>query len=89
MNKINEKIKRMLTGTVISTAANKTSKVKIERRVAHPVYGKIITLSSNLLVHDEGNMCKKGDVVSITSVRPISKNKTWELVEVISSAQTD
>ena len=87
MNKIVQKDSRIVMGTAVGNALNKTVKVKIERRTAHPVYGKIMTLSVNRLVHDENNVCKKGDKVAISSIRPKSKNKTWQLVEVITNSQ--
>jgi small subunit ribosomal protein S17 len=87
MNKIDEKNNRIVVGTAVGDALNKTVKVMIERRTAHPVYGKIMTLSANRLVHDESNVCKKGDKVSISSIRPKSKNKTWQLVEVLNSSK--
>ena len=60
--------------------------VLIERRVKHPVYGKYITRSSKLHAHDENNVCKEGDVVTIAECRPISKTKSWSLVEVVQVA---
>ena len=59
----------------------------IERRVQHPVYGKFIRRSTKLHAHDENNVCKEGDVVTIAECRPISKTKAWTLVEVIETAQ--
>ena len=77
---------RTTTGRVISNKMDKTASVLVERLVKHPVYGKFIKRSTKLLVHDEQNQCKEGDVVSITSCRPMSKNKTFKLVEIIESA---
>lgn len=78
-----EKVQRTLTGSVTSNAMDKTATVMIERRIKHPVYGKYITRSTKLHVHDENNECNKGDVVVIEQCRPISKTKSWNLVEVI------
>ncbi|MDH5611175.1 MAG: 30S ribosomal protein S17 [Gammaproteobacteria bacterium] len=78
-----EKVQRTLTGSVTSNAMDKTATVMIERRIKHPVYGKYITRSTKLHVHDENNECNKGDVVVIEQCRPISKTKSWNLVQVI------
>ena len=78
-----EKVQRTLTGSVTSNAMDKTATVMIERRIKHPVYGKYITRSTKLHVHDENNECNKGDVVVIEQCRPISKTKSWNLVEVV------
>lgn len=85
MVEISEKI-RTVTGRVVSNKMDKTVSVLVERLVKHPVYGKYIKRSTKLLVHDEDNRCQEGDVVSITSCRPLSKNKTFRLVEVINSS---
>jgi small subunit ribosomal protein S17 len=78
---------RTLTGKVISNKMDKSITVLIERRVQHPVYGKFIRRSTKLHAHDENNVCKEGDVVTIAECRPISKTKAWTLVEVIETAQ--
>jgi small subunit ribosomal protein S17 len=78
-----DKVQRTLTGSVTSNAMDKTATVMIERRIKHPVYGKYITRSTKLHVHDENNECNKGDVVVIEQCRPISKTKSWNLVQVI------
>ncbi len=78
---------RTVVGRVISNKMDKTASVLVERRVKHPVYGKIIKRSTKLLVHDEGNVCQEGDVVTITSCKPYSKRKTFRLVDVIESAR--
>jgi small subunit ribosomal protein S17 len=78
-----EKGQRTLTGSVTSDAMDKTVTVMIERRVKHPVYGKYITRSTKLHVHDEKNECNMGDLVVIEQCRPISKTKSWNLVEVV------
>ena len=84
MSESNEKI-RTVTGRVVSNKMDKTVSVLVERLVKHPIYGKYVKRSTKFLVHDEENKCREGDVVSITSCRPISKNKTFRLVEVITS----
>ena len=78
-----ENVQRTLTGSVTSDAMDKTVTVMIERRIKHPVYGKYITRSTKLHVHDENNECNTGDVVVIEQCRPISKTKSWNLVEVV------
>ncbi len=85
MTENNEKI-RLVTGKVISDKMDKSITVKVERLVKHPIYGKYIRRSSKYMVHDESNQAKEGDVVSITSCRPISKNKTFKLVSVLGSS---
>lgn len=68
---------RILTGTVVSTKADKTVAVRVERRVMHPIYKKYIMKSKKYLAHDETNGCQDGETVSIIEVRPISKRKRW------------
>lgn len=72
--------KRILQGVVVSDAADKTIIVKVERRFAHPLYKKFIRRSKKYAAHDETNIAKVGDVVRIRETRPISKNKSWELI---------
>ena len=81
-----EKSARTATGKVVSNKMDKTITVLIERRVKHPVYGKYITRSSKIHAHDESNQCGIGDTVTVAETRPISKSKTWNLVEVVESA---
>jgi small subunit ribosomal protein S17 len=71
---------RQLTGVVISDKANKTITVKIERKVKHPTYGKIMTRSTKVHAHDELNSAKIGDLVTVQECRPLSKSKTWMLL---------
>jgi small subunit ribosomal protein S17 len=82
----NRKI-RTLTGKVVSDKMNKTAVVLFERKVKHPKYGKYIKKSTKFKIHDEDNKCKIGDIVTITEVRPISKEKSWKLVEVLGSKE--
>ena len=77
---------RTISGRVASNKMDKTITVLVERLVRHPVYGKYIRRSSKLLAHDANNECREGDVVSIMSCRPLSKNKTWKLVEILKKA---
>ena len=71
-----EKNARTLTGRVVSDKMNKSVTVLIERRVKHPVYGKIVK------AHDESNDCRQGDLVTIAETRPLSKTKSWTLVKI-------
>ena len=80
------KIARTLSGRVVSDKCDKTISVLIERRVKHPVYGKIVSKSTKVSAHDEENTCKIGDVVTIAETRPFSKTKTWKLVEIVEKA---
>jgi len=72
--------KRVLTGRVVSDKMDKTVTVLIERRVMHPLYKKFIRRSKKYAAHDEANMCKEGDLVSIEECPPISKRKAWLVV---------
>ena len=74
-----EQVKKIktLTGTVVSDKMNKTAVVLLEKKVKHPKYGKYVKKSTKYKVHDQDNICKIGDVVTITEVRPISKNKSF------------
>lgn len=73
--------KRILTGTVTSDKTDKTVTVKVERRVKHPLYGKIIQRSKKYHAHDEANEYNVGDTVRIEETRPISKTKTWTVID--------
>lgn len=86
MSEQKQKNQRMVTGRVVSDKMNKSITVLIERRVKHPVYGKFVRKSSKVFAHDENNECKAGDLVTIAECRPISKNKSWRLVEVVEKA---
>ena len=72
--------KRVLTGTIVSDKGDKTVVVNVERRVKHPLYGKIIRLSKKYHAHDEANIAKIGDIVQIEECAPISKTKRWTVV---------
>jgi small subunit ribosomal protein S17 len=77
---------RTVQGRVTSNKMDKTITVMVERTVKHPIYGKFIKRSTKLHAHDEANVCNEGDVVTITECRPLSKSKTWKLVDVIVKA---
>ncbi len=75
--------KRVLTGTVVSDKGDKTVVVRVERRVKHPLYGKIIKLSKKYHAHDDGNAYREGEQVRIEECAPISKNKNWTVLDRI------
>ncbi|TSH77290.1 30S ribosomal protein S17 [Acinetobacter sp. RF15A] len=83
---MSENTVRTLTGKVVSDKMDKSIVVLIERRVQHPLYGKLIRRSTKLHAHDENNTAKLGDVVTIKESRPMSKTKSWTLVEVVEAA---
>jgi len=77
--------KRVLTGTVVSDKTDKTVVVKVERRVKHPLYGKIIRRSKKYHAHDEANAFKEGEIVRIEECAPISKLKSWKVLEKVTA----
>ena len=86
-NKIN-KLRRPMVGKVVSNKMDKSVSVAIERLIKHPIYGKYIRRTSKIVAHDESNKCQEGDIVSISPCKPISKNKSWNVVN-INSTGTD
>ncbi len=80
------KVKRSLTGRVVSDKMDKTITVLVERRVKHPVYGKVMVKSKKYHVHDAENACKMGDIVQIEEGRPLSKTKSWVLSAIVEKA---
>lgn len=81
-----EKLQKTLRGVVASNKMEKSATVTIERRVKHPLYGKIVKRSTKLSVHDEANECEVGDTVLIEQCAPVSKTKSWKLVKVVEKA---
>jgi small subunit ribosomal protein S17 len=77
---------RKLTGRVVSNKMQKTVTVEIERLIRHEPYGKFIRRTTKLLAHDEKGECREGDVVTIAPCRPLSRRKSWQLVEVVEKA---
>lgn len=77
------KLKRTLTGTVTSDKMDKTVTVLVERKVKHPLLGKIIRVSKKYHAHDEANECHTGDVVTIEECRPIAKTKSWRVAKLV------
>ena len=74
-------------GVVVSTKMDKSIVVAVKRKVKHPIYGKFINKTRKLMAHDEENSCSIGDTVLISETRPLSKNKTWRLIEIIERAK--
>ena len=81
-----DKNTRKVIGRVVSNKMDKTVSVAIERMMKHPVYGKYIRRTTKVLAHDAENTCKEGDRVAISEIRPISKNKSWAVVDVVERA---
>ncbi|BAJ04124.1 30S ribosomal protein S17 [Shewanella violacea] len=77
---------RTLQGRVLSNKMDKSITVAIERKVKHPLYGKYLKRTTKIHAHDESNQCNEGDVVTIRECRPLSKTKSWTLVEVVTKA---
>ena len=73
---------RTLSGRIVSDKMDKTITVLVERRVKHPVYGKILTKSSKIKAHDDSNDASMGDLVTIAECRPVSKDKAWKLINI-------
>lgn len=80
-------IKHSKVGLVISDKMDKTVTVQLERRVKHPLYGKYMTRNTKVHAHDAENTCNEGDTVRIAECRPLSKTKSWQVLEVIERAQ--
>ena len=80
--------KRVLTGNVVSDKGDKTVVVLVERKVKHPLYGKIIKRSKKYHAHDEGNEYREGETVRIEETAPISKLKTWKVIERVNTHAT-
>ncbi len=76
-------LRKERTGIVVSNKMDKTITVAVKRKVMHPIYGKFVNKTKKLLAHDEENTCNIGDTVRIMETRPLSKRKSWRLVEVI------
>ncbi|MDL2227978.1 30S ribosomal protein S17 [Bacteroidales bacterium OttesenSCG-928-K03] len=81
------KLRKERIGLVVSNKMDKSIVVRIDRRVKHPMYGKIVKKSTKLMAHDENNECNIGDTVKIMETRPLSKNKCWRLVNIIERAK--
>ena len=86
MSEEKAKVKRTVVGRVVSDKMDKTVSVAIERLIKHPIYGKYIRRTTKVLAHDASNECKPGDRVTIAECKPISKHKSWAVVDVIERA---
>ena len=86
-NSLDRGTRKTRTGLVVSDQMTKTVVVAIERRVPHPVYGKMVTRTKRLKAHDEENSAKVGDTVRIVETRPLSKDKRWRVVEIVERAR--
>ena len=86
MSEDKDKAQRTIIGRVVSDKMGKTVSVAIERLIKHPMYGKYIRRTSKVLAHDASNECKPGDRVAIAECKPISKNKSWAVVNVVERA---
>lgn len=80
-------LKKVRVGVVASNKMDKTITVLVERKIKHPIYGKFVKKSKKFFAHDEKNECNEGDLVKITETRPLSKNKSWKLVEILERAK--
>ena len=80
--------KKTMTGVVVSSKMDKTIVVKVERRFAHPVFKKVVKTTKKYKVHDENNECVEGDFIRIQETRPLSKEKRWRLMEIVSKDKT-
>jgi small subunit ribosomal protein S17 len=82
-----QEIKRTKTGRVVSNKMDKSVTVLLERQIKHALYGKYIKRSTKVLAHDEENSCGEGDKVMIAECRPLSKSKSWRVIEILERAQ--
>ena len=80
--------KKTMTGVVVSNKMDKTIVVKVERRFAHPVFKKVVKTTKKYKVHDEKNECMEGDFIRIQETRPLSKEKRWRLMDIVSKEKT-
>ena len=86
MSEEKAKTQRTIVGRVVSDRMDKTVSVAVERLIKHPVYGKYIRRTTKVLAHDAANECKAGDRVAISECKPVSKNKSWAVVNVVERA---
>jgi small subunit ribosomal protein S17 len=84
---LNRTARKTRVGLVVSDKMDKTVVVRIDRRMPHPTYGKMVTRTTRLKAHDEENSAKAGDTVRIMETRPLSKDKRWRLVEIVERAR--
>jgi len=89
METLRQKRRSVKTGRVVQISARKTVRVEVERQIRHPLYKKTIRLKKTFLVHDEKEQCRPGDLVRIVDSRPVSKLKTWRLLEITGRQATE
>jgi small subunit ribosomal protein S17 len=78
--------RKEIQGKVVSDKRDKTISILVERKIKHPLYGKVMKSSKKFQAHDENNECKVGDIVKVMETRPLSKTKRWRLVEILERA---
>jgi small subunit ribosomal protein S17 len=78
--------RKEIVGKVVSDKRDKTITLIVERKIKHPLYGKVMKKSKKFQAHDENNECKTGDIVKVMETRPLSKTKRWRLIEVLERA---
>jgi small subunit ribosomal protein S17 len=81
------KLRKERTGVVVSSKMDKTIVVAVERKEMHPIYGKFVKKTTKLVAQDDKNECGEGDTVRIMETRPLSKTKSWRLVEIVEKAK--
>jgi small subunit ribosomal protein S17 len=86
MSETETKRARTLSGRVVSDKMDKTVTVLVERKVMHPIYGKIVRRSQKFHAHDETNQCQAGDIVLIQECRPLSRTKSWRVTQLVEKA---
>jgi len=84
---VTRNLRKERTGVVVSNKMDKTIVVVVKRKVKHPIYGKFVNKTKKFMVHDEKNDCNPGDTVRIMETRPMSRRKSWRLVEIIERAK--
>ena len=87
MSEVESKVARTMTGRVVSDKMNKTVTVLVERKVKHPMLGKVIRLTKKYHAHDENNEFRDGDMVIIEECRPIAKTKAWRVAKLVEKAR--
>lgn len=80
-------LRKVRIGRVVSDKMDKSITIAVDRKVKHPLYGKFVQKTTKLMAHDENNECGIGDTVKVMETRPLSKNKRWRLVEIVSKAK--
>jgi len=87
MTETTKNLRKQRIGVVASNKMDKTITVLVERKLMHPIYGKFVKKSKKFFAHDANNECNEGDTVKIVETRPLSKNKSWRLIEILERAK--